>query len=233
MDGGEVGPGLGTLTRALLEAGANLYAVERDPTLHQYLKEKLQPEYPNFSLLYGDAVEHPLAKLDPEAGPFKIVANLPYAITSPWMDAVLAQTLPTTLSLMLQEEAADRLCAEPGTKSIGALTIDVALAFDKVGIHKVPAQCFYPPPAVGSVLLVLKKKTDPRRLSTTTRKLIRFCFTQRRKQLGALFRRCPIDQVQNKASEILEKAQIDPSARPESLDARMWLRVDDFLRQKY
>ncbi|MEM9025532.1 MAG: 16S rRNA (adenine(1518)-N(6)/adenine(1519)-N(6))-dimethyltransferase RsmA, partial [Verrucomicrobiota bacterium] len=165
----EIGPGLGTLTRALLETDANVYAVERDPTLYAYLKREIVPLHPNLSLMYGDAVEHPLAQIKPEHGPFKIVANLPYAITSPWMDAVLEHDLPTVLSLMLQEEAADRLCAEPGTKSIGALTIDVALAFEKVGLHRVPAQCFYPPPAVGSVLLVLKKREQPHRLSKTTR----------------------------------------------------------------
>ena len=150
----EVGPGLGTLTRALLGAEVKLFAVERDPRLHAYLKEEIVPEHPHFNLLFGDAVEHPLANIDPHDGPFKIVANLPYAITSPWMDRVLAHPLPEVMSLMLQEEAADRLCAEPGTKSIGALSIDVALAFEKVGIHKVPGQCFFPPPAVGSVLLV-------------------------------------------------------------------------------
>ena len=223
----EVGPGLGTLTRALLGAQVNLFAVERDPTLHKYLSEEIAPEHPNFDLLFGDAVEHPLANINPADGPFKIVANLPYAITSPWMDRVLANPLPEVISLMLQEEAADRLCAEPGTKAIGALSIDVALAFEKVGIHKVPGQCFFPPPAVGSVLLVLKKRETPRRLSDITRAAIRFCFTQRRKQIGALLRKCPEKAVSTNAEGLLKKAEIDPKLRPEAVQIEQWVKLDE------
>ncbi|MEM7672367.1 MAG: 16S rRNA (adenine(1518)-N(6)/adenine(1519)-N(6))-dimethyltransferase RsmA [Verrucomicrobiota bacterium] len=222
----EIGPGLGTLTRALLETGAHVYAVERDPTLYSYLKREIAPHHSNLSLMYGDAVEHPLAQIKPEHGPFKIVANLPYAITSPWMDAVLEHDLPTVLSLMLQEEAADRLCAKPGTKSIGALTIDVALAFEKVGLHRVPAQCFYPPPAVGSVLLVLKKREQPHRLSKTTRSTIRFCFTQRRKQIGALLRKCPEPVISENAHGLLNETRIDPTTRPEAVTVHQWRTFD-------
>ncbi|MGB0370399.1 MAG: 16S rRNA (adenine(1518)-N(6)/adenine(1519)-N(6))-dimethyltransferase RsmA [Opitutales bacterium] len=223
----EVGPGLGTLTRALLEAEAQVFAVEKDNTLHAYLKAELAPKHANFTLMHGDAVEHPLAMLDPGEAPFKIVANLPYAITSPWMDAVLDRELPTTLSLMLQEEAADRLCAEPGTKSVGALTIDVALAFEKVGIHKVPAQCFYPPPAVGSVLLVLKRRERPHRLSKTTRATIRFCFTQRRKQIGALLKKCPESIISQNYEYLLRQAGIDPKLRPEDIQIEQWVKLDE------
>ena len=227
----EVGPGLGTLTRALLGAQVHLFAVERDSTLYAYLKSEIVPEHPNFDLHFGDAVEFPLAKINPADGPFKIVANLPYAITSPWMDRVLANPLPEVMSLMLQEEAADRLCAEPGTKSIGALSIDVTLAFEKVGIHKVPGQCFFPPPAVGSVLLVLKKRKTPRRLGDITRSAIRFCFTQRRKQIGALLRKCPEQAVSKHADTLLQQAEIDPKLRPEAIQIEQWVKLDMGVQQ--
>ncbi len=143
----EVGPGLGTLTAALLEAGADVWAVEKDRTLHAHLEAELLPKFPGrFHLLEGDAVEHPLAGLSTlwagcphPAGPipnsnalrgegtpptpsreFKVVANLPYAIATPWLDAVLGGALPSHLVLMLQHEAAQRYAAQPGTKSFGA-----------------------------------------------------------------------------------------------------------------
>src|SRR5688500_14983646 len=123
----EVGPGLGTLTTALLEAGAQVWAVEKDRSLHAHLEAQLAPRFPErFHLLEGDAVEHPLAGLRPSgetAAGFKVVANLPYAIATPWLDAVLSGPLPQRLVLMLQQEAAQRYAATPGTKSFGAISI--------------------------------------------------------------------------------------------------------------
>src|ERR1035437_8056366 len=92
----EIGPGLGTLTSALLEAGAEVWAVEKDRQLHAHLEETLAKQYPAFHLLEGDAVERPLAGFAPNTStrPFKVVANLPYAISTPWMDEVLGGPLP-------------------------------------------------------------------------------------------------------------------------------------------
>src|SRR5450432_3764056 len=106
----EVGPGLGTLTEALLEAGAEVWAVELDRTLHAHLEEGLAARFPGkFHLMEGDAVEHPLAGMPARrAQDSKVVANLPYAISTPWMDAVLSGPLSSRLVLMLQKEAADR-----------------------------------------------------------------------------------------------------------------------------
>src|SRR6185369_15899966 len=128
----EIGPGLGTLTAALLEAGANVWAVEKDRVLHAYLTDTLAPRFPQtFHLIEGDAVELPLAGLTGKpARDFKIVANLPYAISTPWLDAVLSGPLPARLVLMLQLEAAQRYAAQPGSKSFGAISVFLQAAFD-------------------------------------------------------------------------------------------------------
>src|SRR5476651_2242955 len=143
----EIGPGLGTLTTALLEAGAEVWAVEKDRTLHAHLLDTLASKFPaTLHLLEGDAVEHPLAGLPP-APPntgFKIVANLPYAIATPWLDAVLGGPLPARMVLMLQQEAAQRYSAVPGTKAFGAISVFLQAAYDIAPGHKVAAACFFP-----------------------------------------------------------------------------------------
>jgi hypothetical protein len=113
-----------------------------------HLKQSLLPRWPQtFHLTEGDAVEKPLADLvQPVDGSFKVVANLPYAISTPWMDAICAGPHPEIMVLMLQREAAERLTAEVGTKHWSAVTAQVALAFDKVKLHPVPGQSFNPPP---------------------------------------------------------------------------------------
>ena len=107
----EVGPGLGTLTGALLERGAKVYAVELDKRLYSHLTEYFA-DCPNLSLINADAVNRPLAALPDEVADFKIVANLPYAISTPWLDEVLSGKLPSKMSLMLQKEAALRFAAK-------------------------------------------------------------------------------------------------------------------------
>ncbi|MBW8782412.1 MAG: ribosomal RNA small subunit methyltransferase A [Verrucomicrobia bacterium] len=192
----EVGPGLGTLTSALLEAGADVWAVEMDRTLHAHLEATLLKEFPHtFHLLEGDAVEHPLAALPADrATGFKVVANLPYAISTPWMDSVLSGPLPDRLVLMLQQEAAQRYAAKPGGKQFGAISIFLQSAYDIAPGHKVAAACFHPRPDIESYLLNLVRKPEPFIFSPEVKALIRACFQQRRKQLGALLRgRLPDD----------------------------------------
>jgi len=186
----EIGPGLGTLTSALLETGATVWAVEKDPTLAGHLRNTLLMQYPDrFHLLEGDAVEHPLAGLVPAEEEFKIVANLPYAISSPWMEAVLAGPLPARMVLMLQLEAAERYAADPGTKNFGAISIFLQSAYALQPGHRVAAACFHPRPDVDSCLLHLVRRDAPFRFARPARTLIRECFQQRRKQLGSILRK--------------------------------------------
>lgn len=220
----EVGPGLGTLTRALLEAGAVVHAVEKDRGLHAHLTETLVPSHPEtFHLIEGDAMEHPLADLPAQraAEGFKIVANLPYAISTPWMDAVLEGALPTRMVLMLQKEAADRYAASHGGKEFGAISIFLQAAFDIAPGHKVAAACFHPRPDVDSFLLNLVRKAEPFIFEPRTKELIRSCFQQRRKQIGSLLRgRLPDNGAAWIAS--LEAQGLGHQTRPEQIPWQLW-----------
>lgn len=214
----EVGPGLGTLTEALLAAGATVFAVELDLKLHAYLANKFAGE-PRLILMQGDAVDHPVANLDPSKGPYKVVANLPYAISSPWFEQLLELPLPERAVLMLQKEAADRYLALPGTKAFGAISVFVQGAFERRPGHVVSKNCFYPAPDVSSVLLHLERRRDPILFSSQDRDRIRKLFQQRRKQLRAL---CRGDE---RLESWLEAAGIPPETRPEQVAMEAWERL--------
>ncbi len=216
----EVGPGLGTLTAALLASGAQVWAVELDPTLATHLRSTYG-SHSAFHLHEGDAVDAPKAALpDAEAAAgFKVVANLPYAITSPWMDALMEGPLPSRLVLMMQKEAADRLAARPGSKSFSAIAIFLQSAYAIEGKHPVSRSCFYPVPGVDSVLLVLSLRPHPILFTADRKKRIRELFTQRRKQIGSLVRGKP------DAEAWLENARaagVSSSDRPEVIPISAW-----------
>jgi 16S rRNA (adenine1518-N6/adenine1519-N6)-dimethyltransferase len=224
----EVGPGLGTLTRTLLGAGSSLYAVEADRTMVYHLETTLKPRYPStFHLLEGDAVDYPRAALPaPTDGSFKVIANLPYAISTPWMDAICAGAHPSLMVLMLQREAADRLTAELGTGHWSAVTAQVQLAFERVKMHPVPAQSFNPPPKVDSCLLVLRRRADARRFSPRAREVARMLFTQRRKQVGSAAKKLfPAQADVTRWLENLPAFGVTSLARPETIPAEAWLTL--------
>ncbi len=222
----EVGPGLGTLSVTLLEAGAKLWAVEHDRRLAAFLRDTLAPKFPDtFHLREADAMDEPRAALpaDIAESGYKIMANLPYAISTPWLDAVLSGPLPTHMVLMLQWEAAQRYAATPGTKQFGAISVFLQSAYEIAPGHKVPASCFHPRPDVESYLLNLVRRPTPFRFSTETKQLIRGCFQQRRKQIGALLRgRLPDDGRTWIAS--LAAEGLDERARPEAIPISAWQR---------
>ena len=217
----EVGPGLGTLTRTLLEAGGEVWAVEQDAAMARYLTEHVRPRHPGrLHLLQGDAMDHPTAGI-PADQPFKIVANLPYAISTPWIDAVLETSLPERLVLMLQYEAALRYAAKPGSKQFGAISIFLQSAYDIAPGHKVAAACFHPRPDVESYLLNLVRKPAPFIFDAATKLLIRACFQQRRKQLGSLLRDKLPDGGAAWFAE-LAAAGHGPQSRAEAIPVRLW-----------
>jgi 16S rRNA (adenine1518-N6/adenine1519-N6)-dimethyltransferase len=219
----EVGPGLGTLTKALLNQGAHVWAVEKDPVLFNHLSNTLAKQYTSeLHLLNADAVDHPLAGF--KSSPYKIVANLPYAISTPWLDAVLEQILPERMVLMLQNEAAQRYCAKPGSKTFGAISIFVQSAYTIAPGHKVAAGCFYPKPDVESYLLHLVKKDTPILFRPETKALIRSIFQQRRKQIGSLLKDRLPDQGKAWISYITE-AGLSSQSRPEEIPVNLWCKL--------
>jgi 16S rRNA (adenine1518-N6/adenine1519-N6)-dimethyltransferase len=225
----EIGPGLGTLTGALLEAGAEVWAVEFDARLHAHLSAELLPRAEGrLHLMQGDAVEHPLAGYEAATGDFTIVANLPYAISSPWFEGVLAGPLPLCTVLMVQRETADRFLASPGTKSFGAISVFLQSAFTAGPGHAVSRNCFHPVPEVDSYLLNLQRRPHPYRFSDTTRQLIRACFQQRRKQIGALLRRHS-PETAALWLPALEAAGLSLLSRPEQIPAPVWQQLDGLL----
>ncbi len=152
------------------------------------------------------------------------MANLPYAISTPWMDGVLSGPLPARLVLMLQQEAALRYAAQPGTKLFGAISIFLQAAYDLAPGHKVAAACFFPRPDIESYLLHLVRKPAPFVFPAATKALIRACFQQRRKQIGALLRgRLPDDGAA--WLELLRAAGLSAQARPEAIPVALWTRL--------
>lgn len=224
----EVGPGLGTLSQAMLDIGCVVHAVELDPRLAQHLRETHVSSHPQaFHLVEGDAVKHPRADIPPTALDFKVVANLPYAITTPWMEALLENPLPSDMVLMMQKEAADRITAQPGSKAYGAISIFIGAAYERAGVHHVSRSCFYPVPGVDSMLLHLRLKENPVLLREETRDLIRKIFTQRRKQIGSLLQKVPDTQPW---LDQLPDFGCARTTRPEAIPLEAWLALDALLR---
>lgn len=217
----EVGPGLGTLTRTLLETGAEVWAVERDAMMARYLTEEVLPLHPGrLHLLNADAMDHPIADIPTDA-PFKVVANLPYAISTPWMDSVLDGALPDRLVLMLQLEAAQRYMAKPGSKQFGSISIFLQSAFDIAPGHKVSSACFHPRPDVDSYLLNIVRKSAPVFFPRKAKRAIRACFQQRRKQIGTLLRGQLPDQGKAWIDSLVAAGQ-SPTVRPEDIPLHLW-----------
>lgn len=220
----EIGPGLGTLTAALLAAGAKVFAVELDPTLSKGLREQFGED---INLLEGDAVDHPLASYcltdsSEDYATCKVVANLPYAVTTPWMEAMLRGPLPECMVLMMQKEAADRLNASVGSKHFSAITILLDGAYEACERHRVARHCFYPVPGVDSVLAVWRRRMDVVRYPAEIREAIRTVFTMRRKQLRALVRNHPV--LENWFRAELESG-LSPTARPEEVPLSSWRKL--------
>ncbi len=223
----EVGPGLGSLTGALLDAGHQVYAVERDPVLVKHLRSTQAPALGDGRLILseGDAMKLSLAGLPAGVEEFFVVANLPYAIASPWLAEVLGKgSLPVRMVLMLQKEAADRYQAEAGTKNFGALTIFLSSAYELMDRHPVSKACFYPQPEVESVLLRLDRKEDPCPPPKETRELIRRLFTRRRKQIGGLAR-TEERAIQAAIDDWLSDEGLSPTLRPEQIPSEAWCNL--------
>lgn len=219
----EVGPGFGMLSRVLVERGAMVHAIEKDERLRPHLDGLAGELGDGFQWIQGDAVEHPYADLDPGEDCL-IVANLPYAITGPWLFKVMSVGFPRVIGLMLQREAAERLMAPVGDKRYGPLSIQLQAAYTLSGMHRVPSSCFHPPPDIESVLFVVNRKGHPRRFGKTCYAGMQEVFTQRRKQLLGLLTRKGLDV--SGWIGLLEKYGLDSRVRPEEVPIAAWMEAE-------
>lgn len=185
----EIGPGIGTLTQYLAESAGWVTAVEIDRTLLPILEETLA-EYKNVEVINEDILKVDIAKLVREKGcgrPVKVVANLPYYITTPILMALLERHIPVeSITVMVQREVALRLQAQPGTKDYGALSLAAQYYCKPYIAANVPPNCFLPRPKVGSAVIRLTLYKEPPVQTADEAlmfRLIRASFNQRRKTL--------------------------------------------------
>ena len=224
----EIGPGLGFLTRGLLDAGASVTAVELDRGLAALLRDELAPALDSGALLIveGDALDQDLAQL--VEAPFDVVANLPYHITSPILHRLLGETpRPRRLVLMVQKEVAERIAAPPGRMSY--LSVFVQYHARTRVAFTVPAGAFEPEPAVESAVIVLEPYPEDDRLPDAAAedalwRLVQASFRERRKMLhNVLSRQLPVEPARVAAA--LEAAGIEPDRRPQTLAVGEWIAL--------
>lgn len=218
----EIGPGLGVLTRRLLAAGASVLAVEVDARLAEYLRRELYGAE-HFELIEADALSlHPREMYPGE--PFKVVANIPYHITSPLLHAFLEGDRPPELTVLLvQLEVAERVAAPPGKMSyLSVFAQNVATA---EVVARIPAAAFEPAPAVDSAVLRLRRRPEPAVPVGDSRepfyRVVQAGFRQRRKQVhNGLSRELPVDREAVEAA--LEACGVTPDRRPQTLTVDEW-----------
>ena len=184
----EIGPGIGTLTQYLCEAAGTVYAVEIDDQLIPILQETLA-DYDNVTVIHNDVLKMDLRQFALEHLPgrkLKVVANLPYYITTPILMGLFEQHVPMeSITVMVQKEVADRMKARPGSKDYGALSLAVQYYAEPYLAANVPPNCFMPRPNVGSAVIRLTSHEKPVQVNDESLlfDIVRASFNQRRKTL--------------------------------------------------
>jgi len=220
----EIGPGLGALTELLLEHAGRVVAVEKDGRLCEFLRERFGRRQ-KLQLIHADALEFDFAPV----APFKVVANLPYAVATPLMQRLVdSPARPQRMVLTVQREVADRLTARPRTKNYSALTLFTQLYYEARREHIITPRCFIPPPAVESAVVLLRLAPHPLlepALEAPFKELVRAGFGQRRKMLrGVLPKQATSVQVTpDKLEAALKRLNLPPTARGEELSLAQWL----------
>ena len=224
----ELGPGLGHLTRALLDTGARVVAVERDRDMVRVLNSRAQDgQLPGLTVVEGNAVETRFAQVA-GTSPVGVVGNLPYHLSSPILFSVLEQHTDVSRAVFtLQEEVVDRLSAEPGTRDYGLLSVLLGLYFqlDKEG--RLAAHLFHPPPKVGSAVVRLTHLTRPRAEVTGDahfRIVVKAAFAHRRKTLLNSLR--SQKSLGEGVGDALQAAGIDGQRRAETLSVEEFAALE-------
>jgi 16S rRNA (adenine1518-N6/adenine1519-N6)-dimethyltransferase len=212
----EIGPGLGALTVELVARAKHVVAIEKDTRLCRYLRGQVD----GVELIEGDAVEvleRPDFRI---TSPYKVVANLPYSISTPILERLVERLdKPRAMVLTVQREVAQRLAATPRHKDYGALTVFTQLCYHVTIAHVVSPRCFFPSPRVDSAIVVLERR-DPRvmlRAGAPFHDVVRAGFGQRRKMLHKLL------AAFGDVDKAFAAAGVAPTARAEELALEQWI----------
>ncbi|AJQ25848.1 16S rRNA (adenine(1518)-N(6)/adenine(1519)-N(6))-dimethyltransferase RsmA [Pelosinus fermentans] len=226
----EIGPGIGTLTQGLAEAGAAVTAVEIDRRLIEVLAKTLEG-YENIRVVHGDILRIDIGK-EVAAPRYKVVANLPYYITTPIIMGLLEAHMPVDILVtMVQKEVAQRMVAVPGTKDYGSLSVAVQYYTKPEIMFVVPPASFIPPPAVDSAVIrcTVREKPPVEVNERIFFRVVKAAFAQRRKTLSNTLKTTGVPADTLKV--ILEKAGIDGGRRGETLSieefaaiANVWIQ---------
>lgn len=235
----EIGPGIGTMTQLLCEHARHVVAVEIDNNLIPILQDTLS-SYDNVTVIHGDILKVDIQALVDEYNegkPIKVVANLPYYITTPIIMGLFESHVPLkSITIMVQKEVADRMKVGPGTKDYGALSLAVQYyAVPKVMVH-VPANCFMPRPNVDSTVIRLTRHEAPVVQVTNEKYLfsvIRGSFNQRRKTLAnGLTNAGNLGVTREMVQDTLEEMGMTPTTRGEQLSLEQFADLSNRLYEK-
>ena len=234
----EIGPGLGTLTKYLLEKAGKVICIELDTKMLQILEDRFSL-YDNFELINNDVLKVDLKniiekeKTQGKIKQVKIVANLPYYITTPIIMKLLEEELELeSITVMIQKEVADRLIAIPGEKNTGAITYSVYYYASSEAIMEVPNSSFIPEPEVTSKVIKLNIRKEPvvtPKDKEKMFKIIKYAFTQKRKTLLNSLTNNKIFENKQQGIEILNSLQINENCRPEELTLEQFKKISDNL----
>lgn len=232
----EIGPGIGTMTQYLAEAAGKVVAVEIDRNLLPILQETLA-DYDNVKVIHADVLSLDLEKLVQEENggrPIKVVANLPYYITTPIIMALFEQHVPmANVTVMVQKEVAARMKSGPGSKDYGALSLAVQYYAEPYIVANVPCNCFMPRPNVDSAVIRLTRYEEPPVQVKDEKmlfKIIRASFNQRRKTLqNGLNNSSELNFTKDQIAAAIAEAGFSPSVRGEALTLEQFAKLTDIL----
>lgn len=235
----EIGPGIGTMTQYLACAAREVTAVEIDRALIPILEDTLK-EYENVSIINEDILKVDIAALAKEKNggrPIKVVANLPYYITTPIIMGLFESHVPLeSITVMVQKEVADRMQVGPGTKDYGALSLAVQYYAEPYIVANVPPNCFMPRPAVGSAVIRLTRHQKPPVEVMDEKlmfRLIRASFNQRRKTLAnGLKNSGELNLSKEVITAAIEKLGKGSSVRGEALDLEEFARLTNIIKEE-
>ena len=234
----EIGPGIGTMTQYLAESAGQVIAVEIDTNLLPILTDTLK-DYSNVKVINQDILKVDINELVKEYNngrPIKVVANLPYYITTPIIMGLFESNVPIdNITVMVQKEVADRMQVGPGSKDYGALSLAVQYYASPYIVANVPPNCFIPRPNVGSAVIRLTRYQEPPVQVTDPKlmfKLIRASFNQRRKTLQNGLNNSPeISFSKEEITKAIESLGVSPSVRGEALSPEQFAQLANYFAQ--